>query len=63
MNTLEQDVIRRQQASPNSSDVEKGRVVRPNEGQPSLHSLILPAICALAGQLFGSHILTRNILK
>jgi hypothetical protein len=32
MNTLEQDVIRREQANQNNTDVEKGELVRPEPG-------------------------------
>lgn len=40
MNTLEQDVIRREQANPNNIDVEKGKVVGPDAGKSLWHHSI-----------------------
>jgi hypothetical protein len=63
MSTLELDIIRREHASQNNTDIEKGEVVRPGASQsPYSISLILQTICALAGQSFDLHILTRYIL-
>jgi hypothetical protein len=54
MNTLENDIIRREQANQNNIDVEKGTVVGPDAGQSVCAcsvSLVMPAIHSLAEQL------------
>jgi len=64
MNIPEQDVIRREQANQNNTDVEKGELVR-SAGQSFCAcsvSLFMPAICVLALHLHNAQLFYRHML-